>query len=138
MTAHGQGIRRPGGKRKKTVENDPALKEDLDALVNSVTCGNPESLLRWTCKSVRKLAIKLCAMRHETSHKIVAELLHEMSYSLQANRKAREDVAPPDRDIQFQYINNQMQKAITSGEPAISVDTKKKKPVGDFKNGGRK
>lgn len=137
LTTHVQGIRKPGGGRKKAVEKDPVLKEDLDALVNPVTCGNPESLLRWTCKSVRKLAIELRAMGHEASHRIVAELLHEMGYSLQANRKAREGVDHPDRDVQFQYINNQMQKAIASGEPAISVDTKKKELVGDFKNGGR-
>ena len=137
MTVQSQGVRKPGGGRKKTVDKDPILREDLDSLVNPVTCGDPESPLRWTCKSVRKLAAELRAMGHETSHRIVAELLHEMGYSLQANRKAREGVDHPDRDIQFRYINNQMQKTIASGEPAISVDTKKKELVGDFKNGGR-
>jgi hypothetical protein len=131
-----QGVRKPGGGRKKTVDKDPTLREDLNALVNPVTCGDPESPLRWTCKSVRNLATELRAMGHETSHRIVAELLHEMGYSLQANRKAREGVDHPDRDVQFHYINNQMQNAIASGEPAISVDTKKKELVGDFKNGG--
>lgn len=131
------GIRKSGGGRKKAVDKDPALREDLNALVNPVTRGDPESPLRWTCKSVRKLATELCTMGHETSHRMVAELLHEMGYSLQANRKVLEGVDHPDRDNQFQYINNQMQKAIASGEPAISVDTKKKELIGDFKNGGR-
>lgn len=133
----GQGIRKPGGGRKKTVDKDPILKEALDALVNPTTRGDPESPLRWTCKSVRKLAAELRTMGHETSHRVVAELLHEMGYSLQANRKVREGVEHPDRDAQFRYINNQVQKAIASGEPAISVDTKKKELVGDFKNEGR-
>lgn len=131
------GIRKPGGGRKKTVDKDPTLREDLNALVNPATCGDPESPLRWTCKSVRKLATELRAMGHETSHRIVAELLHEMDYSLQANRKAREGVDHPDRDVQFHYINTQMHNALASGEPAISVDTKKKELVGDFKNAGR-
>jgi hypothetical protein len=135
--APSQGIRKPGGGRKKTVDKDPTLREDLNALVDPATCGDPESPLRWTCKSVRKLAMELSVMGHETSHRIVAELLHEMGYSLQANRKAREGVDHPDRDAQFRYINNQMHNALASGEPAISVDTKKKELVGDFKNGGR-
>jgi hypothetical protein len=131
-----QGIRRPGGGRKKTVDKDPTLREDLNALVNPATCGDPESPLRWTCKSVRKLASELRAKGHETSHRLVAELLHEMGYSLQANRKAREGVDHPDRDAQFHYINNHVLNALASSEPAISVDTKKKELVGDFKNGG--
>lgn len=130
-------VRRPGGGRKKTVDKDPALKENLDSLVNPFTRGDPESPLRWTCKSVRKLADELKEMGHKTSHRMVAELLHEMGYSLQSNRKTREGKNHPDRDAQFQYINRQVNQALASGYPAISVDTKKKELVGDFKNGGR-
>ena len=132
----GQSIRQPGGGRKKTVNKDQTLQEDLNALVNPATCGDPESPLRWTCKSVRNLAAELRAMGHETSHKLVAALLHEMGYSVQANRKAREGVDHPDRDAQFHYLNNHVLNALASGDPAISVDTKKKELVGDFKNGG--
>lgn len=130
-------IRKPGGGRKKTVDKDPVLKENLDSLVNPFTRGDPESPLRWTCKSVRKLAEELRAMGHKTSHRMVAELLHEMGYSLQSNNKTREGKNHPDRDEQFQYINGLVKQTITSGNPAISVDTKKKELVGDFKNGGR-
>lgn len=130
-------IRKPGGGRKKTVDKDPALKKNLDSLVNPFTRGDPESPLRWTCKSVRKLAGELREMGHKTSHRMVAELLHEMGYSLQANRKTREGKNHPDRDAQFQYINGQVDHVLTSGNPAISVDTKKKELVGDFKNEGR-
>ena len=133
----GQGIRKPGGGRKKTIDKDPTLKDDLNSLVDPLTCGDPQSPLRWTCKSVRKLAAELCAKGHETSHRMVAELLHDMGYSLQANRKTREGADHADRDVQFRYINAQVQKALAEGEPAISVDTKKKELVGDFKNGGR-
>lgn len=130
-------VRKPGGGRKKTVDKDPALKKDLDSLVNPFTRGDPESPLRWTCKSVRKLADELKEMGHKTSHRMVAELLHEMGYSLQSNRKTREGKNHPDRDAQFQYINRQVNEALAAGYPAISVDTKKKELVGDFKNGGR-
>jgi len=130
-------IRKPGGGRKKTVDKDPVLKENLDSLVNPFTRGDPESPLRWTCKSVRKLAEELKAMGHKTSHRMVAELLHEMGYSLQSNSKTREGKNHPDRDEQFQYINGLVKQTLTSGNPAISVDTKKKELVGDFKNGGR-
>ena len=133
----GRGIRKPGGGRKKSVDKDPTLKDDLNALVDPVTCGDPQSPLRWTCKSVRKLAAELRAKGHETSHRVVAELLHDMGYSLQANRKTREGGDHADRDAQFQYINAQVQNALAEGEPAISVDTKKKELVGDFKNAGR-
>lgn len=131
------GIRKPGGGRKKTVTKDPKLKDDLNALVDPVTCGDPQSPLRWTCKSVRKLAAELRSKGHATSHRMVAELLHDMGYSLQANRKSREGADHPDRDTQFQYINTKVQNALAEGEPAISVDTKKKELVGDFKNAGR-
>jgi transposase len=133
----GRGIRKPGGGRKRTIDKNPALKDDLNALVDPLTRGDPESPLRWTCKSVRKLAAELRAQGHETSHRMVAELLHDMGYSLQANRKTREGADHPDRDAQFRYISAQVQYALAEGEPAISVDTKKKELVGDFKNGGR-
>lgn len=130
-------IRKPGGGRKRTIDKDPELQENLDSLVNPFTRGDPESPLRWTCKSVRKLASELKGMGHKTSHRMVAELLREMGYSLQSNSKTREGKNHPDRDAQFQYINGQVEQALTSGVPAISVDTKKKELVGDFKNGGR-
>ena len=130
-------IRKAGGGRKRTVDKYPALKEDLDSLVNPYTRGDPESPLRWTCKSVRKLAKELKDMGHRTSHRMVAELLHEMGYSLQSNRRSREGTDHPDRDSQFRYINAQVENALAAGDPAISVDTKKKELVGDFRNGGK-
>jgi len=133
----GQGIRKPGGGRRRALDKDPALRDDLNALVDPLTRGDPESPLRWTCKSVRKLAAELRSRGHEVSHRLVAELLHDMGYSLQANRKTLEGSDHPDRDAQFQYISVQVQTALAQGEPAISVDTKKKELVGDFKNAGR-
>lgn len=130
----GHGVRQSGGGRKKTVDKDPTLRADLDALVTPATRGDPESPLRWTCKSVRKLATELRATGHQVSHRLVAELLHEMGYT---NRKTREGAEHPDRDAQFGYINDQVQAALAACEPAISVDTKKKELVGDFKNAGR-
>ena len=130
-------IRKPGGGRKRTIDKDPTLKEDLDSLVNPFTRGDPQSPLRWTCKSVRKLSEELKAMGHSTSHRMVAQLLHEMGYSLQANTKTKEGKDYPDRDAQFRYINEQVTQALALGNPAISVDTKKKELVGDFKNNGR-
>lgn len=131
------GIRKAGGGRKRRVETDPKLLEDLNALVSPVTRGDPESPLRWTSKSVRTLSAELQAKGHQTSHRMVAELLHALDYSLQANRKTREGNQHPDRDAQFHYINDHVQQALQAGEPAISVDTKKKELVGDFKNAGR-
>ena len=130
-------VRRAGGGRKKTVEKDATLKSDLERLVEPVTRGDPESRLRWTCKSVRKLARELQDMGHQTSHRMVAELLHELGYSLQANRKTLEGSSHADRDAQFRYINEQVDSLQRSGQPVISVDTKKKELVGDFKNAGR-
>lgn len=130
-------VRRAGGGRKKTVEKDATLKSDLERLVEPVTRGDPESRLRWTCKSVRKLARELQDMGHKTSHRMVAELLHELGYSLQANRKTLEGSSHADRDAQFRYINEQVDSLQRSGQPVISVDTKKKELVGDFKNTGR-
>ena len=131
------GIRRTGGGRKKTTATDPTLKQDLERLVDPVTRGDPESPLRWTCKSVRKLAEQLNRMGHGTSHRMIAELLHELGYSLQANRKSLEGSQHPDRDAQFEYINQKVQGYLAAHQPVISVDTKKKELVGDFKNAGR-
>jgi hypothetical protein len=130
-------IRRKGAGRKRTVDKDPALREDLDRLVGPATRGDPESPLRWTCKSVRKLAEELRREGHTVSYQTVAELLHEMDYSLQANRKTLEGNQHADRNQQFEYINRKARRYLKQGEPVISVDTKKKELVGDFKNPGR-
>ena len=130
-------VRRAGGGRKKTVDKDVTLKADLERLVEPVTRGDPESALRWTCKSVRKLAEELNRAGHQTSHRMVAELLHELGYSLQANRKTLEGADHVDRDAQFQHINEQVKQLLARHQPIISVDTKKKELVGEFKNTGR-
>src|SRR5499427_9408418 len=131
------GVRRPGGGRKRAVQTDRTLQDDLERLIDPVTRGDPESPLRWTCKSVRKLAEELRRLGHAASHRIVAELLHDLGYSLQANRKTLEGTSHPDRDAQFAYINAKVQAALQAGEPVISVDAKKKELVGDFKNAGQ-
>lgn len=130
-------IRRPGGGRKKTTDKDPALRADLERLVEPTTRGDPESPLRWTCKSVRQLARELRQGNHQVSHQLVSEILHELDYSLQANHKTLEGTAHPDRDAQFKHINKQVRLFLRAGDPVISVDTKKKELVGNFKNGGR-
>jgi hypothetical protein len=130
-------IRRPGGGRKRTVDQDPTLIADLEALMEPTVRGDPESPLRWTCKSVRRLAAELTRQGHRTSHRMVAELLHALDYSLQANQKTLEGTDHPDRNAQFEYINSRVRAALRAREPAISVDTKKKELVGPFKNGGR-
>jgi DNA-binding phage protein len=130
-------VRRAGGGRKRTVDKDLTLVQDLESLIEPTTRGDPESPLRWTSKSVRKLARELNGMGHQVSHRLVAELLHELDYSLQANRKTKEGDSHPDRDVQFEHINAQVKTFQAAGQPAISVDTKKKELVGDFKNGGR-
>jgi|SRR5690348_16366723 transposase len=130
-------IRRPGGGRKKTSETDQSVRTDLEQLVEPVTRGDPESALRWTCKSVRKLAAELREQGHRVSHQWVAEHLRDLGYSLQGNRKTREGSEHPDRDAQFTHINATAQAYLAAGDPVISVDTKKKELVGDFKNGGR-
>jgi transposase len=132
-----QRIRREGAGRKRTTDRDATLKRDLEALVEPVTRGDPESPLRWTCKSVRQLAAELTRMGHSVSHRMVAELLHEMEYSLQANRKTLEGSSHPDRDAQFQHISRQIREFQRRHQPVISVDTKKKELIGDFKNNGR-
>jgi transposase len=129
--------RRPGGGRKRATEKDPRLLVDLEALVEPAEVGDPDSPLRWTVKSVRTLASELQRMGHAVSYHLVADLLHELNYSLQANRKTSEGAQHPDRDAQFQYIHDQVRRTLRRHEPAISVDTKKKELVGDFKNPGR-
>jgi transposase len=133
----GRRIRREGGGRKRLVEHDPALAEDLERLIEPLTRGDPESPLRWTCKSTRQLATELQQQGHHVSHMAVARLLHELGYSLQANSKTVEGTSHPDRDAQFEHLNALVEQHLAAGEPVISVDTKKKELVGDFKNGGR-
>jgi len=130
-------IRRRGAGRKRTVDKDSTLLEDLDRLVDPATRGDPESPLRWTCKSVRRLAAELQRKGHTVSYQTVAELLHGLDYSLQANQKTLEGKQHADRDEQFQHINRKAQRYLKQGEPVISVDTKKKELVGDFKNAGQ-
>jgi DNA-binding phage protein len=131
------GIRRSGGGRKRTVDTDPTLKADLEKLLNPAERGDPESPLRWTSKSVRHLAQELTRMGHQTSRRMVAELLHNLGYSLQGNRKTLEGSSHLDRDAQFEHINRQAQEHFVTSDPVISVDTKKKELVGEFKNSGR-
>jgi hypothetical protein len=132
-----QRIRKQGGGRKRAVDKDPSLKQDLESLLEPVTRGDPESPLLWTCKSVRKLSHELNRMGHQASHNLVAELLKEMGYSLQANQKTLEGSSHPDRNAQFEHINNKVKNYQAGELPVISVDTKKKELVGDFKNAGR-
>ena len=129
--------RRPGGGRKRAVEKDRRLVRDLEALVEPTASGAPDSPLRWTAKSVRTLAMALQRKGHAVSYHLVANLLHELDYSLQGNRKTREGPPHPDRDAQFRYITAHVRRAHRQGAPAISVDTKKKELVGEFKNPGR-
>jgi hypothetical protein len=130
-------VRRPGGGRKSLTQTDPDLLSALEALIEPATRGDPESPLRWTCKSTRRLADELTRRRHPVSVNTVAALLHQAGYSLQANRKTREGASHPDRNAQFEYINAQVRRFLDRGQPTISVDTKKKELVGDFKNAGR-
>src|ERR1700682_6006357 len=130
-------VRRPGGGRKRVAERDPSVVSDLEKLVEPVTRGDPESPLRWTCKSVRRLAEELSKLGHSISYPVVAELLHELGYSLQANQKTKEGDSHPDRNAQFEHIHRKVKRYLSDKQPVISVDTKKKELVGDFKNGGR-
>ena len=130
-------VRRPGGGRHALTVLDPTLLRDLEALVESGSRGDPESLLRWTSKSVRHLAAGLREQGHSVHFTTVAKLLGLLGYSLQANVKTREGASHPDRDGQFEHINAVAEAAVAAGVPLISVDTKKKELVGDFKNGGR-
>jgi len=130
-------VRRPGGGRRSLAEDDPELLATLETLIEPATRGDPESPLRWTCKSTRRLAEELTRQKHPASPSTVARLLRAAGYSLQANRKTREGASHPDRNAQFEYINGLVERFLRRGEPAISVDAKKKELVGDFKNGGR-
>ena len=130
-------VRRPGGGRKRIAARDPSVLSDLERLLEPVTRGDPESPLRWTCKSVRKLAEELAKLGHSISYPVVAELLHQLGYSLQANQKTKEGGGHPDRNAQFEHINRQVKRCLAQKQPVISVDTKKKELVGNFKNGGR-
>ena len=129
--------RRPGAGRKKTTEKDPQLLPDLKALIESTTRGDPESPLLWTARSQRNIVDALEKQGHQTSTKMVLRLLKDLGYSLQANRKRREGAQHPDRNAQFEHINETIRRQLEANEPVISVDTKKKELVGPYKNGGR-
>ena len=131
------GVRRKGAGRKPLTQTDPTLLSDLERLVDPDTRGDPMSPLKWTSKSLRNLAAALCALGHRIGHDSVAALLKTLGYSVQGNRKTLEGSHHVDRDAQFLHIAETVKAAITAGQPAISVDTKKKELVGDFKNGGR-
>lgn len=130
-------VRRPGGGRRLLTETDPGLLTALEALIEPATRGDPQSPLRWTCKSIRRLADELTHLHHPVGANTVAALLRQAGYSLQANRKTREGAGHPDRNAQFEHINGQVREFLDRNEPAISVDAKKKELVGDFKNAGR-
>jgi hypothetical protein len=130
-------IRRPGGGRPALVARDPDLPDRLEQLVEPLTRGDPESPLRWTSKSTRALAAELTAANHPVSHEKVAQLLRQLDYSLQGTRKMEEGADHPDRDAQFQFINDQVRRALAARRPVISVDTKKKELLGNYENDGR-
>ncbi|MGH3587669.1 MAG: ISAzo13 family transposase [Pseudonocardia sp.] len=136
-SASSQRIRRPGAGRPPVTEADPEVVSALEALVDPATRGDPESRLRWTSKSTRALADELRAQGHRVGPRTVAKLLKSAGYSLQATRKTDEGKTHPDRDAQFGYLNAQVGDHLASGDPVISVDTKKKELVGSYKNGGR-
>ena len=131
------GLRRKGAGRKRRIEADPELLDALERLVEPTTRGDPESALRWTCKSTTLLARELTRERHPVSPRTVGRLLNESGYSLQSNRKTLEGASHPDRNAQFEFINASVKRFQQRGQPVISVDTKKKELVGAFKNGGR-
>jgi len=130
-------VRRIGAGRPSVIERDPGLEKDLDRLIDPVTRGDPESALRWTSKSGAKLAAALQQMGHEVVDRTVLRILKAKGYSLQANEKTREGAQHPDRDAQFQHINQTVAAAIAAGQPAISIDSKKRELIGDFKAVGR-
>lgn len=130
-------IRKPGGGRKKLSSQDSALVQSIEEIMDPVTRGDPESPLRWTCKSLRNVEESLMKAGHSISYRTVGRILKELDYSLQANRKTTEGTKDhPDRDQQFQYINKQAKSFLRNGDPVISVDTKKKELVGNYKNAG--
>jgi hypothetical protein len=130
-------IRHPGGGRKPLTQTDPGLGQALEALVDPVTRGHPESPLRWTCKSTSNLAAALVGQNHPVTDRTVARLLKQAGYSLQANRKTQEGASHPDRNAQFEYIGRRVTACQKQGQPVVSVDTKKKELVGEFKNAGQ-
>ena len=134
LPARGRRIRRPGGGRKPLTQTDPQLRAALLALVDPATRGHPESPLLWTSKSTSKSAVELSRQGHPVSDRTVAALLKAEHCRLQANRKAQEGSSHPDRDAQFEYINQQALAGLREGRPVVSVDTKKKELVGEFKN----
>jgi hypothetical protein len=129
--------RHAGAGRPSLSQTDPILVKDLEALVEPTTRGDPQSPLRWTCKSTRNLAGELKHQGHRVSYRTVAALLHDLDYSLQANRKTREGSSHPDRNAQFEHISRQVRLFQRAGQPVVSVDSKKRELIGDFKNGGQ-
>src|SRR6201993_622166 len=130
-------VRRAGGGRRPVVEGDPEIVEDLDRLIDPATRGDPESPLRWTSKSLGKLREALVGMGHEISESTLGKLLKGQGFRLQANQKTREGSQHPDRDQQFQHINETVKRALAEGQPTVSIDCKKKELVGEYKNNGR-
>lgn len=130
-------IRRPGAGRKSITQSDPRLVHTLEALIDEQTRGDPQSALRWICKSTRSIAGELSAQDHPVSHVKVAQILHDLDYSLQSNRKTLEGIDHPDRDAQFRHINLTVKRCLGQGIPVISVDTKKKELIGNYDNAGR-
>ena len=130
-------IRRPGAGRKSITVSDPRLLEMLEKMIDSQTRGDPESPLRWICKSTRMIAAQLSKKKHPVSHAKVAQILHDLNYSLQSNRKTEEGADHPDRDAQFRHINTVVKKCLRQGSPVISVDTKKKELIGNYDNAGQ-
>ena len=136
-SAQTTGTRQAGAGRKKIETKDASLLPDLLALVDSTTRGDPQSPLRWTCKSLRNLADELKAKGHKVSHVVVGKLLKKQDYSLQGNVKVLEGNQSPDRNAQFEHINASVAQALQANQPVISVDTKKKELVGAYKNAGQ-
>ena len=130
-------MRRPGAGRKPITVSDPQLLHTLDAIIDDDTRGDPESPLRWTCKSTRTIAKELVRRQHPVSHVKVAQLLHDLDYSLQSNRKTEEGDDHPDRDAQFRHIAAAVKRCLARKQPVISVDTKKKELIGNYANAGQ-
>ena len=130
-------VRRPGAGRKSLTVSDPLLLEALEEMIDCQTRGDPQSALRWICKSTRAIAQQLSRNKHPVSHVKVAQILHDLNYSLQSNRKTEEGADHPDRDAQFRHINAAVKKCLAQGTPVISVDTKKKELIGNYDNAGQ-
>lgn len=130
-------VRRQGAGRKSITDNDPEIVDALDGMIEGDTRGDPESPLRWICKSTRAIAAALTRLGHTVSHVKVGQLLHEQDYSLQGNFKTKEGSDHPDRDAQFRHISTEVKRYLSEGLPVISVDTKKKELIGEYKNHGQ-